>query len=240
MFFMGLTLGLAITVTLTLAVLLGFLWSGKSLGGGSQAVVADNYQKPSQQAPSPEDDQPVAAGPVAPVTDKDHVLGNKNAKVTVVEYSDFECPYCSRHEPTLKQLLQTFPKDVRIVYRHFPLSSIHSHADLAAEASECAFKQGGNDAFWKMHDKLFAQAAGAGLSDTIYPDMAKSIGLDPNKMKTCLDNHETKSVVQAQAASGNDAGVNGTPANFINGKLLSGAQPYSAMEAAVKAAGATQ
>ncbi len=240
---MGLILGLAVCATVALATVLSFIWSGKSFAAvqGAQ-VAANNNLNNAPNQPTNNDPPPAEpAGPVPEVTDADHILGNKNAKVTIVEYSDFECPFCSKHVPTIKKLLQTYPKDVRVVYRHFPLSSIHARADRAAEASECAAKLGGNDAFWKMHDKLFAQAASqAGLNDDGYPEMAKSIGLDPNKMKSCLDSGETKVIVQAQASGGNDAGVNGTPANFINGKLLSGAQPFAALDAAVKAAGATQ
>lgn len=239
MFFMGLILGLAVSATLALAVLLCFLWSGKSFSAGSGQVAVVNNQPTQPTVPTDDIPQP-PAGPVKEVTAEDHILGNKDAKVTVIEYSDFECPFCSRHEPTLKQLLKDFPKDVRLVYRHYPLSSIHPQADKAAEASECAAKLGGNDAFWKMHDKLFAQAAGTGLNPATYPDLAKEIGVDSAKFKTCLDSGEMRNRVLADAAGGNDAGVTGTPANFINGQLLSGAQPYSAMQAAVKAAGATQ
>ncbi len=240
MFFMGLILGFAISAVMALMMVLCFVWRGKGFGAsapGPVAVVANN--PPPAQQPD-EIEKPVVAGPVAEVTDKDHMLGNKNAKVTIVEYSDFECTFCSRHEPTIKQLLKTYPKDVRLVYRHYPLSSIHPQADRAAEASECAAKLGGNNAFWKMHEKLFTQAASAGLNPDVYATLAKAIGLDQAKFKTCLDSGEMKAVVQAQAATGNDAGVNGTPANFINGKLLSGAQPYSVMDTAVKSAGAKE
>ena len=174
-----------------------------------------------------------------PVDDKvDHIKGAKNAKVTLIEYSDFECPFCSRHLPALEQALKEFPEDVRLVYRHYPLSAIHPEAQKAAEASECAAKIGGNDKFWQMHDQLFAKQQTLGTQT--YLDIAKAIGLNEGNFKTCLDSGEMAARVNNDTSEGSIAGVEGTPATFVNGQLISGAVPYAQLKAAIQAAGASK
>lgn len=237
MFFMGLFLGLAASSTVALAVVMGMVWNGKGFGGGS-AVVAQAPSAP-QAAPVAPDQLPPAlpSKPVKEVSDVDHIRGNKNAKVTLIEYSDFECPFCKRHNPSIEQALKDFPQDVRVVYRHYPLTSIHPNAQKAAEASECAAKLGGNDAFWKMHDKIFAAGA---LSNDGFVSMAKEVGLNEGNFKKCLDSGEMANRVSDDVASGNDSGVEGTPATFVNGKLISGAVPYASLKAEIQAAGAAK
>lgn len=237
MFYMGLFLGIAVTTTIGLASILGMAWSGKSLmGGGAGNQVA---QLPNLPAPSADPNVPqptVPSKPVKEVGPEDHIRGNKNAKVTLIEYSDYECPFCKRHEPSMVQALKDFPNDVRVVYRHYPLTSIHPNAQKAAEAAECANKLGGNDAFWKMHDKLFEIATS--LSADSMVAAAKGIGLNEANFKKCLDSGEMAARVDADVASGNDSGVEGTPATFINGQLVSGAVPYASLKAQIQAAGA--
>ncbi|MSR84992.1 DsbA family protein [Candidatus Uhrbacteria bacterium] len=234
MFYMGLILGIAVSAVLALGFVLNAMGGGKGLSFLNQG-------SPLAQAPSqPNDLGPSAPTPSAPVKDVDakidHVLGNKNAKVTFIEYSDFQCPFCQRHLPSIKQMLKDFPNDVRLVYRHFPLSSIHPFAQKAAEASECAAKLAGNDAFWKMHDKMFESSADLTVDALVA--MAKGIGLNEGAFKSCVDSGEMAARVNADAASGDQAGVQGTPANFINGKLISGAVPYPNLKSALEAAGA--
>ncbi len=237
MFLMGLFLGLAISSIIGLAIVLGAVMNGKLATNG--ALAANVPSAPSPSAPTPPDpsapSQPVKAVDEA----TDHTLGPKNAKVTLIEYSDFQCPFCKRHEPTLQQLLQQFPKDVRLIYRHYPLRSIHQDAAKAAEASECATKLGGAGMFWKMHDKMFAgQEAGIGIDALV--GMAKSLGLDEARFKSCLTNGDTAARVQQDENSGNDAGVQGTPATFVNGRLVSGAVPFDQLKSIVQQAGAKQ
>lgn len=233
-FYLGLFVGIAISSVLALILVFSLLMSGRAVATGTGAVA-----NPTPVATQPTGDtgaptQP-AAGPVKEVTDADHLLGNKDAKVTVIEYSDFECPFCSQIEPALEQMRTEFKNDVRFVYRHFPLS-FHPQAQKAAEASECAAKLGGNDAFWKMHKKLFANQQT--LGPALYTSTAKEIGLKEADFKTCLDSGEMAARVNSDMASGNDAGVNGTPATFINGQLISGAVPYATLKQALTAAGA--
>lgn len=236
-FLTGLFLGISVSSIIALLAVLLMLTSSRV---GTQAAV---NTPPAQQQPAPTGADPSAqqppAQPVAAVTDKDHIRGPKDAKVTLIEYSDFQCPFCSRHEPTMAKILKDFPKDVRLVYRHYPLS-FHPNAQKAGEASECAAKLGGNDAFWTMHDKLFAanEALNGAVNADFYQNIAKDMRLDVNKFKSCMDSGETASIISADAASGNNSGVEGTPATFVNGKLVSGAVPYETFKASVVSAGA--
>lgn len=233
-FWLGLFVGIAASSVLALVLVFGMLMNGSRVLGGAVAQAPTPTDQPSAAAPTPSAPQPAAA-PVKAVTDSDHLLGKKDAKVTVIEYSDFQCPFCSQIEPALEQMRKDFPNDVRMVYRHFPLS-FHESAQKAAEASECAAKLGGNDAFWKMHDKLFANQQLLGTE--LYTRLAAELGLNAANFKKCLDSGETASIVSSDMASGNDAGVNGTPATFINGKLISGAVPYAQLKQELVAAGA--
>ena len=229
MFYTGLFLGIAVSAVVGLGVTLNLVMGGRALAvGGSNTYVA-----PSVPSDVPSAQAPVAAGPLKKVGSSDHVQGAKNAKVTLVEYSDFQCPFCSRHLPTVQQALKDFPNDVNLVYRHYPLS-FHPEAQKAAEASECAAKLGGNDAFWKMHDDLFANQAT--LSRTLYTELAKKIGLNTGNFDKCLDGGEMTARVNTDLSEGTSAGVEGTPATFVNGTLISGAVPYSELKAAIQAA----
>ncbi|HVM91067.1 MAG TPA: DsbA family protein [Verrucomicrobiae bacterium] len=219
MFFTGLFLGIAATLALVFAFMFSSLMKGGFAMGAQANVVppANTAGNGTAQAPTPS--KPVAA--VDPA--KDHIRGPANAKVTMIEYSDFQCPYCERHEPTIEQVLKDHPNDVRLVYRHYPLSSLHPEAQKAAEASECAFNQGGNDVFWKAHDYLFAHQDTLGTA--LYTQMAKDLKLDVNKFTSCLSSGATAATVAADEASGNDAGVSGTPSTFVNGQMVEGAVP---------------
>ena len=233
-FYLGLFVGIAISSVLALVLVFGMLMNGRGLGSAIAQAPAPSADQPSAAAPTPSAPQPAAA-PVKAATDADHMLGKKDAKVTVIGYSDFQCPFCGQIEPALEQMRKDFPNDVRFIYRHFPLS-FHEHAQKAAEASECAAKLGGNDAFWKMHDKLFANQQTLGTE--LYTRLAGELGLNAANFKKCLDSGETAGIVSSDMASGNDAGVNGTPATFINGKLVSGAVPYAQLKQELVAAGA--
>ena len=226
MFFTGLFLGVAVSAVVGLGLTLNLVLGGRALAVGTAPTVA----APSIPTTAP---APVTAGPLKEVGSADHVKGAKNAKVTLVEYSDFQCPFCSRHLPTVEQALKDYPNDVRLVYRHYPLS-FHPEAQKSAEASECAAKLGGNDAFWKMHDELFAKQATLGR--TLYTELAKNIGLNTTNFDKCLDSGEMAARVSTDLNEGTSAGVEGTPATFVNGTLISGAVPYSEMKAAIEAA----
>jgi protein-disulfide isomerase len=156
--------------------------------------------------------------------------GGANAKVVIQEFSEFQCPFCKRVGPTMKELEAEYGNKIKIVWRHLPLP-FHKDAPLAAEAAQEAFAQKGNAGFWAMHDKLFEAQGGEGsLSRENLEKLAGEIGLDMAKFKASLDSHKHKAKVEADSKVGNDAGINGTPGFVINGYYLSGAQPTPAFK----------
>ncbi len=148
------------------------------------------------------------------------VLGSEDAKVEIVEFSDFQCPFCSRVWPTLQQVRDTYGDDVRVVFKHLPLR-IHPKAPAAHAAAEAAHRQG---KFWEMHDKIFANQRE--LTTERYEQYAQEIGLDVEKFKADSASKEVKAKVDADMAEAAKLGVSGTPSFFINGRYLSGAQPF--------------
>jgi len=146
--------------------------------------------------------------------------GPSDAPVTVIEFSDFECPFCGRIEPTLAKIEKNYGDQIRFVFRQFPLS-FHPHAQKAAEASLCADEQG---KFWEMYDAMFADQHALGVEQL--KSKAASLGLDADKFNACLDGGKFNSRIQADIADGQKAGVGGTPALFVNGRFINGAVPY--------------
>lgn len=170
------------------------------------------------------------------VADNEHIRGDKNAKLAWIEYSDLECPFCKKIHPDLQKALDEYKGKVRWVYRHFPLDQIHPKADKEAEATECATELGGNDAFWKMADKIFeVTLSNNGLNIDDLPKLAGQIGLDQNKFKSCLDSGKFADKVEKQFKAGEKAGVTGTPGNFLlddkgNAWIIPGAMPYATIK----------
>lgn len=156
-------------------------------------------------------------------------LGKENAPVTLVEFSDFQCPFCTRFAPTLRQVNQKYGDQVRIVYRQYPIPSIHPFAFKASEASLCANDQG---KFWELHDVMFANQSK--LSVTDIKQHAGALGMDRKKFDTCLDTGRYVEQVQRDMAEGTRVGITGTPAVFINGvELKGGAVPFETVAAAI-------
>jgi protein-disulfide isomerase len=144
----------------------------------------------------------------------------------IQEFSDFECPFCSRVNPTLAQIKEEYGDQVKVVWRNLPLP-FHKKADLAAEAAHEVYVQKGDDAFWKFHDKVFAnQKSEDGLTRPGLEKYAEELGADMAKFKAALDNRTHKARVEADKESANKAGISGTPAFAINNYYLSGAQPF--------------
>ena len=149
--------------------------------------------------------------------------GAANAKVVIQEFSDFECPFCSRVEPQVAEVMKNYGDKVKFIWRDKPLP-MHKSAPLASEAAREALKQKGPDGFWKMHDVMFKNQQKLGREDL--EAYAKEVGLDMDKFKAALDNHTHKAAVDADSKAGDDAGISGTPAFLINGYFINGAQPY--------------
>jgi Na+/H+ antiporter NhaA/protein-disulfide isomerase len=162
--------------------------------------------------------------------ERDHVRGPDKAPVTVVEYGDFECPYCGMAEPSVRELLRDFG-DVRYVWRHLPLTDVHPHAQLAAEAAEAAAAQG---AFWEMHDLLLAHQDALSVRDLI--GYATSLGLDADRFRAYLRAHEGADHVAEDVDSADLSSVSGTPTFFVNGKRHYGAYDIETLSKAVKLA----
>lgn len=163
-----------------------------------------------------------------------HIRGNPDAPVTIVEYSDFQCPFCSRFHPTVKQILADYPDQVNWVYKHFPLDQIHSQARPAAEASECVWEQKGDDGFWQFADLLFENQAR--LGGALYEELAGDLELDMSQFENCISSRKHKDKVEADYQEGIKAGVRGTPGSLVGGELVSGAVPYDVLKTAVEKA----
>jgi protein-disulfide isomerase len=229
-FFGGAVLGLLVICTLGFFVLLSGAFG--SVGGGATDVkgVAANVGAGQGSgdvvAPTPTNIT------VKEVGKDDHITGAKKAKVTLIEYSDFECPFCGRFVPTVQSVLDNYGDSVRVVYRHFPLS-FHPQARPAANASECASEQG---KFWEFHDDLFERQDS--LSSATFSAIAKDIGLNISKFESCVSAKKYDQKVSDDIASGTAAGVNGTPHTILiseDGRTipLSGALPFEQVRASI-------
>lgn len=161
------------------------------------------------------------------VTDKDPKWGGKDAKVTLVEYSDFQCPFCAKGADRLKELKEKYGKKIQIVFKHFPLP-FHNHAKEAAVASMCAQELAGDKGFWKIHDWMFGNQDK--LSEESLVKNSKSLGLNSEKFATCLKERRYSAKVESDMASGKSVFVKSTPTFFINGHLINGAQPIEVFE----------
>ena len=185
----------------------------------------------------------VQAPDVRPVTSDDHVRGNPNAEIVIIEYSDFECPFCGQFHNTMKRIIDKYGKDgtVAWVYRQFPIEQLHKQAWREAIASECVADIGGHEAFWQFADLLFANNNGGndGLDLTKMSDFAEEAGVSREAFNSCLESERTRPLVQEdydEATSG--AGGRGTPHNVIIARgqsaAVPGAQPYEAMDSIIQ------
>jgi len=229
-FYLGLAIGVAaISVIGFIAMTAAYFQKGDVANtddGENKVAVEDKKVNPTP-APTP---TPSAGAPVdIKVTDSDHIRGNKNAKVTIVEFSDYQCPFCSRHHTTMQQVMRDFPNDVRWVYKHFPLDSLHPYARKAAEAAECA---GDQDKFWEYTDDLYANQKS--ITPTYLSDLAKTIGLKSSQFEECLSSGKYVAKVNKDFSEGQAVGVSGTPGSVVNGQLIKGAVPYEQLKATIQ------
>jgi protein-disulfide isomerase len=153
-------------------------------------------------------------------TDGSYFLGPADAPITIVEFSDYQCPFCRRwHDEVYEKLLAAYPGKIRFVYRNLPLTSIHPDAQAAAEAAMCAGEQ---NVYWQYHDKLFSSEI---LGSGAYTQYAKELNLDMTAFQACITNQKYKDVIQADSDFALNLGVRSTPTFFINGLAIVGAQP---------------
>ncbi len=219
----------ASVVQIVLLAIIAFQLSGINAGGSGIQGAAVGV--PSVAAPS-------APAPSAPtidmkaLVDDDSVRGKENAPVTIVEFSDYECPFCERfYNDAEKQIIEQYVKTgkVKFVYRDFPLS-FHQNAQKAAEAAECAGEQG---KYWEMHDLLFEKGVQGGVSS--FKQYARDIGLKTSDFDKCLDSGQMAGEIRKDTSDGQRAGVQGTPAFYVNGQEISGAQPFQAFQQVIDA-----
>ncbi|MDD5043139.1 MAG: thioredoxin domain-containing protein [Patescibacteria group bacterium] len=230
-FLLGLFIGIAAISFIAFVAVLVFMWNSgvkaspaDSSADSDKVAAADDNQAPT--AP-PSEEEEVQNAPVPEVSAADHIQGPANAKVTVITYDDFECPFCGRFQQSLIKAREEYKDRVRFVFRHFPLS-FHEHAQKSAEASECAAEQG---KFWEYADGLFAKQDT--LGDTLYTQLVSDLKLDAKKFNDCLAVGKYTQKVNDQMEAGATAGVKGTPASFINGELVSGAVPYETLKSII-------
>ncbi len=225
-------------LTLPVAIMFGSLLIACAIllthGGTTQA--------PTQQAADAAAGGASLSGVRAPDA-QDHIVGSLDAKVTIIEYSDFECPYCSLVYPTLKQAVADMQGQVAWVYREFPLDSIHPEARPAAEAAECLASELGNDAFWKFADAIFGDQKD--MNAQLYTTIAAQLGADPKAFADCTSSKKFDSHISSDEAEGVSAGGNGTPFIVVVGKdgtrtSFSGALPLAQVESIIKSVLAKQ
>ncbi len=226
-FVMGLLVGVAGVSLIGFVIAASYAFSGKSISQPAN----NNNQGATATVPS----QPSAPTPVnIAVKSSDYIRGSAEAPVTVVTYTDLECPYCKTFHPSMEQVMNEYPGQVRWIYRHFPLS-FHVNAQKEAEGAECAGKLGGAEAYWEFIDKIFerttSNGTGFALAD-LYP-LAAEVGVSESRFRTCLDQGEMASKVSGDLQEGSGYGVQGTPTSFVNGLPVEGAVPYEQLKAVI-------
>ncbi len=224
------TLTIPIAIVIAGVLIAGAVYLGTSKGA---PTTAGNNQQPQQVAQQTDDLEAMKA-----ITSGDHIRGNPDAPVKIVEYSDTECPFCKRFHSTMKEVMDTYGKDGKVawVYRHFPLDQLHSKARKEAVALECANEQGGNDKFWSYADRLYEiTPANNGLDPAELPKIAEFVGLDTAKFNTCLASTKYDAHIEEEVQNATATGGNGTPWSIVVGAKnkkypLSGAQPYASVK----------
>lgn len=250
-------ISISVRHALVLAFAVGILAGGFStllafqIGGATGFVAVDSTDPESQPSPSDTGNAPSAAGD-SPSKDKvdpskislegEPALGDKDAPVTMVEFADYQCPFCRKYaSETFDQIKENYidTGKVRFVYKDFPLEQLgHNRAKQMAEAAQCAGDQG---KYWEMHDKLYEEQnkispqRTAKFSADKVPQWAEEIGLNMDQFNQCMDSGKYSDEVDQDLQEGRDLGVSGTPTFFINGKKVVGAQPYSALQQVIEA-----
>lgn len=213
----------------------GSMWKNKQLtqrdATKTKELVTDSTMLRSQQTPEK----------VSPVSKTDHFYGASDPKVTIIEYSDFGCPYSGSVHPTLKRLVKTYPNEVAWVYRHYLLGGTSSLTGVGAQVSECLATNNGNDIFWQFVNKVYekAEANDSVVDEAGFYAIASSLGVAETGLKSCVESGLSTDIIEAHALGAKDVGIGGTPALVIvssNGEFefMAGAVPFESLENAVK------
>lgn len=210
------------------------IFSGVLIAGA--VLISGKSQNAADIIGAKDDGQKSASVTVRPVAADEHIMGESGAPLTIIEFSDFECPFCKQFHPTMARIVEAYAGKVRWAYRHFPLSQ-HKHAFEAAVASECAGSLGGNESFWKFTEALFNNQDK--LGQDLYAALAKDMNIDPAGFASCLGSEEARLAVQEDLTEVTKAGANGTPFSVIltaTGEQIpfSGALPYETLQDVVE------
>lgn len=220
-----------------IAIIVGFgliaaaiFFSGKT--GNAPLAGTDNSGGNEQQ-----EQQQGSAENINPVTEDDHIRGNPNAPIVIVEYSDFDCPFCKNFHETMKRVMEEYGADGQVawVYRHFPLEQLHPNAPQIAQASECVANLGGNEAFWTFSDLVFSERSTNAQTDMVQiPDYVITAGVDLEEFNSCMDSGETREDVEEDFNNAVAVGGRGTPHSIVlvgdQQGVINGAQPYETVK----------
>jgi len=219
-------LAILLPVAFILGLSSGYLLWGRAAGiAKAQQSAAGNQPTSGNQAAANSGNQPVKRYDVT-FEDNDPVLGPANAPVTIIEFSDYQCPYCRKwYTEVFGRILSTYANKVRFVYRDFPLTSLHPEAEPAAIAAHCAGEQG---KYWEFHDLIFGGQLG--LSATSYTQYAGNLNMNIEKFSTCISSEKYKAEVESDLKYASNLGVRSTPTFFINGIAVVGAQPFEVFQ----------
>ncbi|MDH5533351.1 MAG: thioredoxin domain-containing protein [Candidatus Pacebacteria bacterium] len=227
-------------IIVVLAIWGGYNWNRAQTLLKSGSPTAAKIAAPADGAPTaPSGPTESQLSKMPKVDQNDHIRGNAKAKVVLVEYSDYECPFCARFHPTMVQAVEEMGDKIAWVYRHYPLS-FHPNAQKAAEGSECVAKLSGNDAFWKYSDAIADVTSKDGkLSPEAISEAAAKAGVNASAFKSCLDSDEFATNVKDETAAGGSAGITGTPGTIVvvDGvakELIPGALPYASVKATIE------
>lgn len=213
------------------AIIIGFALIALSiyLSGGRDTNMAQDGQDTNNTAADVEN--------IAPVTADDHIRGNPNAPLVIVEYSDFDCPYCKSFHATMQKIIEEYGPSGKVawVYRHFPLTSLHPSAAYIAQSSECVAELGGNDAFWKYSDMVFGERGTNDLTNlTALPTYAEAAGVSVTAYNDCVESGRTAKAVEADMVDAQKIGVRGTPHSVIivgdQKMAINGAETYERLK----------
>lgn len=200
------------------------------------AIFFSGYATPKEPATgdTANKEEATTTGPIRPVDEKDHIRGNPNAPIMIIEYSDYDCPFCKNFHETMNQVMTNYGSDGKVawVYRHFPLEQLHPSAPLIAQASECVAELGGNDPFWKFTDLIFGERGTNEPTNTSrLTEFAVTSGVGGNAFDACMEDGRSKAAVEEDFADGINAGAKGTPYTLVlvGGQqgVINGAQPYA-------------